>query len=60
MNSFLSAYKGTSESEIAAKKPHKNEENRRFLPAVFNIMKNLHLEISAFFLSFITVAFVLD
>ena len=50
VNSFSSAYKGTTESEVAAKTPHKNEENRRFFSAVFNIMRNLSLKISAIFL----------
>jgi hypothetical protein len=36
----------------AEQKPHKNEENRRFLSAVFNIMRNLHLKISASFFFF--------
>ena len=51
VNSFSSAYKGTAESEVAAKKPHKNEENRQFLLAIFNFMRNLHLKSSAFSIS---------
>ena len=50
VNSFSSLYKGTAESEVAAKKPHKNEENRQFLLAIFNFMRNLHLKSSAFFI----------
>jgi hypothetical protein len=50
VNSFSSTYKCTAESEFAAKKPHKNEEIRRFFSADFNIMRNLCLKISAFFL----------
>jgi hypothetical protein len=44
VNSFSSAYNGTIESEVAAKKPHKNEENRRFFVGGFQRYKKLALE----------------
>ena len=50
VSSFSSAYKRTTESEVAAKKPHKNEENRQFSLAIFNFMRNLHIKNLAFFI----------
>ena len=43
VNSFSSAYKSTAESEVAAKKPHKNEENRQFFGG-FQLYEKFALE----------------
>ena len=59
-NEFVLFFLVHAESEVAAKKPHKNEENRRQkMSAVFNIIK-LALKNQCDFFFFITVAFVLD
>ena len=43
VSSFSSAYKRTTESEVAAKKPHKNEENRQFFGG-FQLYEKFALE----------------
>ena len=59
-NEFVLFFLAHTESEVAAKKPHKNEENRRLKIGGFQHYDKFALENQCDFFFFITVAFVLD